>query len=259
MTAPLTPHDQHSPHDEPAEGRPPSHEQPAGDAAVPYPTGYPAHPGQASGHPEHAGHAGHSDEHAGHAEHSDEHAEFSEHSEHSEPGPELRAELVQASLVAIAVAVSGVLLGLLWLWLAPKVPLVSDGSAVYLKNSEGEDAVGADGMFTLLGLAFGAVSAIIVFLLFRHGGIALVVGLAIGGVLASVIAWRLGVWLGPTSDVVAHAKAAGKGVTFDGPLKLGAKGALLAWSVAAMVIHLALTGLFGPRDPEPALPPAPRA
>ncbi|WP_262704670.1 MULTISPECIES: SLC41A family transporter [Streptomyces] len=242
MTAPLTPHDQHSPHDEPAEGRPPSPEQPAGDSAVPYPTGYPAHPGQASGHPEHAEHAEHSDEHA-------------EHSDHSEPGPELRAELVQASLVAIAVAVAGVLLGLLWLWLAPKVPLVSDGSAVLLKNAEGEDAVGADGMFTLLGLAFGAVSAIIVFLFFRHGGIALVIGLAIGGVLASVIAWRLGVWLGPTSDVVAHAKAAGKGVTFDGPLKLGAKGALLAWSVAAMVIHLALTGLFGPRDPEPALPP----
>ncbi|WP_317985967.1 ABC transporter permease [Streptomyces sp. 5-10] len=241
MTAPLTPHDQHSPHDEPAEGRPPSHEQPpAGDSAVPYPTGYPAHPGQASGHPDHA-------EHSERAEH----AEHTEFSEHSEPGPELRAELVQASLVAIAVAVSGVLLGLLWLWLAPKVPLVSDGSAVYLKNSEGEDAVGADGMFTLLGLAFGAVSAIIVFLIFRHGGIALVIGLAIGGVLASVIAWRLGVWLGPTSDVVAHAKEAGKGVTFDGPLKLGAKGALLSWSVAAMVIHLVLTGLFGPRDPEP--------
>ncbi|WP_371351981.1 ABC transporter permease [Streptomyces malaysiensis] len=244
MTAPLTPHDQHSPHDEPGEGRPPSHGQPSGESGAPYPSGYPEHPGHASGHPEHPGHPGH--------------AELSEHSEHSEPGPELRAELVRASLVAIAVAVSGVLLGLLWLWLAPKVPLVSDGSAVYLKNSEGEDAVGADGVFTLLGLAFGAVSAIVVFLLFRHGGIALVVGLAIGGVLASVIAWRLGVWLGPTSDVVAHAKAAGKGVTFDGPLKLGAKGALLAWSVAAMVIHLVLTGLFGPRDPEPALPPAPQ-
>ncbi|MBO3678194.1 ABC transporter permease [Streptomyces sp. NEAU-YJ-81] len=234
MTAPLTPHDPPPPHEDPAEGRPPAHGQPAGDSSVPNPSGYPEHPE--------------------HPEHPSGHPEGSEHSEHSEPGPELRAELVQASLVAIAVAVSGVLLGLLWLWLAPKVPLVSDGSAVYLKNSEGEDAIGADGVFTLLGLAFGAVSALIVFLLFRHGGIALVIGLAIGGVLASVIAWRLGLWLGPTSDVVAHAKEAGKGVTFDGPLKLGAKGALLAWSVAAMVIHLALTGLFGPRDPEPALP-----
>ncbi|MFT9479206.1 ABC transporter permease [Streptomyces sp. 11-1-2] len=234
MTAPLTPHDPPPPHEDPAEGRPPAHGQPAGDSSVPNPSGYPEHPE--------------------HPEHPSGHPEGSEHSEYSEPGPELRAELVQASLVAIAVAVSGVLLGLLWLWLAPKVPLVSDGSAVYLKNSEGEDAIGADGMFTLLGLAFGAISALIVFLLFRHGGIALVIGLAIGGVLASVIAWRLGLWLGPTSDVVAHAKEAGKGVTFDGPLKLGAKGALLAWSVAAMVIHLALTGLFGPRDPEPALP-----
>ncbi|MBU3868562.1 ABC transporter permease [Streptomyces sp. 4503] len=239
MTAPLTPHDPPPPHEDPAEGRPPAHGQSAGDSSVPNPSGYPEHPSEGSSeHP--SGHPGGS--------------EYSEHSEYSEPGPELRAELVQASLVAIAVAVSGVLLGLLWLWLAPKVPLVSDGTAVYLKNSEGEDAIGADGVFTLLGLAFGAVSALIVFLLFRHGGIALVIGLAIGGVLASVIAWRLGLWLGPTSDVVAHAKEAGKGVTFDGPLKLGAKGALLAWSVAAMVIHLALTGLFGPRDPEPALP-----
>jgi len=28
-------------------------------------------------------------------------------------------------------------------------------------------------------------------------------------------------------------------------------GALLAWSLAALVVHLGLTALFGPRDPEP--------
>lgn len=51
---------------------------------------------------------------------------------------------------------------------------------------------------------------------------------------------------------MAAAKAAGKGVTFDAPLKLDAKGALLAWPIAAMGVHLGLTALFGPRDPEPA-------
>ncbi|WP_431773054.1 ABC transporter permease [Streptomyces cucumeris] len=213
MTAPLTPQDQPSPHDESAEAH---------------------HSGQPH-HPEHP-----------------DPAAYTEHGDASEPGPELRAEMVQASLVAIAVAVSGVLLGLLWLWLAPRVPLVWAGdNAVYLKNSEAEDAIGADGMFVLLALAFGALSALVVFLLFRHGGIALVIGLAVGGVLASVIAWRLGVWLGPSADIAAHAKEVGKGVAFDGPLKLRAKGALLSWSVAAMVVHLTLTGLFGPRDPEP--------
>ncbi|CAM5245685.1 hypothetical protein SANTM175S_02822 [Streptomyces antimycoticus] len=149
VTAPLTPHDPPPPHEDPAEGRPPVHGQPAGDSSVPNPSGYPQHPEPPSGH---SGDAG--------------------HSEYSEPGPELRAELVQASVVAIAVAVSGVLLGvLLWLWLAPKVPLVSDGTAVYLKNSEGEDAIGADSVCSRCsGSPSGPSRPLIVFLLFRHGG-----------------------------------------------------------------------------------------
>jgi hypothetical protein len=152
----------------------------------------------------------------------------------------------------------------LWWWLAPHVPLVADDSAVYLKDTEGEQAIGVDGTFTLLALAFGAVSAVVVFLVRRRGGVPLVVALAVGGVLGSLLAWRIGIWLGPTQNVVAHAKAVGKGVTFSAPLKLGAKGALLAWSLAGLVVHLGLTALFGPRDPDPyaspyGAPPAPPA
>ncbi|MDF6021677.1 ABC transporter permease [Streptomyces sp. JH34] len=165
---------------------------------------------------------------------------------------ERRAELRQGALTAAVLTVAGVLLGLLWVWLAPRVPLVSDDTAVFLKNSEGEEAIGADGTFVLLALAFGLVSAAAVFLLRRRGGIPLVVGLALGGLLGSLLAWGLGTWLGPTSDVVAHAKEVGKGVTFDAPLKLHAVGAaVLAWPIAAMIVHLGLTALFGPRDPEP--------
>ncbi|MBA2948662.1 AAA family ATPase [Streptomyces himalayensis] len=170
---------------------------------------------------------------------------------YEEDGPGMKTELRQAALITVAVAVGGVLLGLLWLWLAPRVPLVADDSAVYLKDTEGEQAIAVDGTFTLLALAFGAVSGLVVFAVRRRGGVPLVVGLALGGLLGSVLAWRLGVWLGPAQDVVAHAKAVGKGVTFEAPLKLNAKGALLAWPVAAMAVHLGLTALFGPRDPEP--------
>ncbi len=113
-----------------------------------------------------------------------------------------------------------------------------------------------DGVFTLLGLAFGLVSAVVVFLLRRRGGVPAVVALGLGGLLGSVLAWRLGVWLGPESDVLAHAQAVGKGVTFSAPLKLSAKGALLAWPFAGLLVHLGLTALFGPRDPEPPYPPA---
>ncbi|MEV6837396.1 AAA family ATPase [Streptomyces sp. NPDC051133] len=176
-------------------------------------------------------------------------------------GPGMKTELREAAVITVAVALSGVLLGLLWWWLAPHVPLVGDevdkSWVVYLKDSEGEQAIGVDGTFTLLALAFGLVSAVAVFLLRRRGGVPLVVALGVGGLLGSLLAWRLGVWLGPESDVLAHAKAVGKGVTFPAPLKLSAKGALLAWPLAGLLVHLGLTALFGPRDPETAYPQQP--
>lgn len=166
----------------------------------------------------------------------------------------MKTELREAAVIAVASALGGLLLGVLWWWLAPHVPLVGDivekRWVVYLKDTEGEQAIGVDGTFTLLGLAFGVVSAFAVFLLRRRGGVPLVVALGVGGLLGSLLAWRVGIWLGPAQDVLAHAKSVGKGVTFSAPLKLGAKGALLAWSLGALVVHLGLTGLFGPRDPE---------
>ncbi|WP_455354389.1 ABC transporter permease [Streptomyces sp. SYSU K217416] len=169
-------------------------------------------------------------------------------------GPGTAVEVRQAAVVTVIVAATGALLGLLWLWLAPRVQLVSDGEAVFLKDTEGEAAVGADGTFILLALAFGAVSAAAVFWFRRRGGVLMVVALAVGGLLGSVLAWQLGVHLGPSQDLVAQAKAAGKGVPFDSPLELVAKGALLAWSMGALAVHLALTAVFTPRDPEPQLP-----
>ncbi|WP_306333866.1 hypothetical protein [Streptomyces sp. KL118A] len=170
---------------------------------------------------------------------------------YEEDGPGMKTEVRQAAVIMVAVAVGGVLLGLLWMWLAPRVPLISDGKVVYLKDTEGEQAIGVDGTFTLLSLGFGLVSGVVVFLLRKRGGIPLVAGLALGSLLGALLAWRVGIWLGPETDVVAHAKSVGKGVVFDAPLELKAMGTVLAWPVAALAVHLGLTGLFGPRDPEP--------
>ena len=172
--------------------------------------------------------------------------------------PSLTAELARGALVALLVTVCGVLLGLLWLWLSPRIPMISDGKAVYLKDTEGEEAIGGDGTFAIIAMVLGALTATGVFLRYRRGGVAVVLGLAVGGLLASVVGWRIGVALGPTSDIVAHAKAVGPKVVFDGPLELRAKSALVAWSAAAMLVHLGLTSAFGPRDPQPVYGPYPK-
>ncbi|QKW49393.1 hypothetical protein [Streptomyces buecherae] len=166
-------------------------------------------------------------------------------------GPGLRAELRDAAVITGALTAAGALLGVLWVWLAPRVQMVLIGNAVYPKNSESEEAIGADGTFVLIGLGAGLVTAAVVFCFRRAAGVPVVLALALGGLLGSWLGWRFGVFLGPDTDIAASAREAGERVTFDGPLELGAKGALLAWPVAAMVTQLILTGLFGPRDPEP--------
>lgn len=170
-------------------------------------------------------------------------------------------ELKSGALTAVLVAVAGVVLGLLWLWLAPRIPLVSDGRAVYLKDTEGEQAIGADGTFVLLGLGIGLLTGALVFWRNRRGGVGVVLGMAVGAVLGSVLAWRLGAWLGPTGDLIAHARAVGAKKVFDGPLELQAKGALLAWPIGAVLSHLVLTTGLGPRHEQPPVvheqPPPP--
>ncbi|GHH34907.1 ABC transporter permease [Streptomyces candidus] len=169
-----------------------------------------------------------------------------------EGDPDLATDIRRAVVVLVVMAVAGLALGLLWAWLAPKVPLVSTDKAVFLKDTEGEEAAGAESTFVLLGVLFGLVSGAVVFWLHRRGGVPVVVALLLGGLFGSWLGWMAGGWFGPTADVVAHAKTVGTEVVFDAPLKLEAKGALLAWPFVAVLVHLGLTAVWGVRDPEPA-------
>lgn len=158
------------------------------------------------------------------------------------------ADIRDGAAIALVVGVTGVLLGLLWAWLAPRVQYVSNGEAVFLRDTESEARIGSDAVFFLLSLGFGVLSASAVFLWRRRGGVPQVIGLVLGSAFAAVVGWRVGLWLGPSSDLVGVARRAGKGVPFDAPLELMAHGALLAWPMAAVIVHLALMALWGPRE-----------
>lgn len=162
----------------------------------------------------------------------------------------LLPELLIGALITAAGALLGLLVGVLWLWLAPRVMLVASTDAIRYVDPEGEQRAGADGVFALLALAAGALTALVAFLLTRRrgGGIAVAVGLATGGLAGSVVAWQLGMKLGPSTDVIANAKRAGQGVDFSAAIELGAPGALLVWPMTAMVVLLILSAAFGKRE-----------
>ncbi|MFH8386439.1 hypothetical protein ACH4E7_36865 [Kitasatospora sp. NPDC018058] len=165
----------------------------------------------------------------------------------------LPAELrIGAGVVVVCLLVGLVMAGL-WAWLAPKVPLLVDGDRILYADPEGEQRAGADGVFVLIALGAGFLTALGAFLVTRKrgGGIAVALGLAVGGLLGSIGAWRLGRWLGPSDNLIGEARRVGNGGHFDASIDLGALGALLVWPMAAMVVLLALSAAFGKREEDP--------
>ncbi|MBV6696266.1 hypothetical protein [Kitasatospora aureofaciens] len=165
----------------------------------------------------------------------------------------LLPELRFGAGTVLACILLGLVMAGLWAWLAPKVPLVVDRDRILYADPEGEQRAGADAVFVLLGLGMGTVTALGAFLVTRRrgGGVAVAAGLAIGGLLGSLGAWRLGRWLGPSDNLIAEARRVGTGGHFNADIDLGAHGALLAWPMAAMVVLLALSAAFGKREEDP--------
>jgi hypothetical protein len=176
-----------------------------------------------------------------------------------EPKPDRqdrRQEIVRSASALLGTALlGGLLLGLAWYWLAPRVPLFRNGEALYPVNSESEEAIAADGTFLFLALGIGLVLGAAAFLLWRHGGVALVIALAVGSVLGALLAWRLGIWLSPTrTEVLDRGLELEQAARIDAPLELRAKAALLGLPFGVLAGHAACLSIWGPRDPEPPRP-----
>jgi hypothetical protein len=158
--------------------------------------------------------------------------------------------------VLVAIAVLGVLFGLLWAWLAPTVPVtkLSDGSIVVTDPSP-EQYIAADGWFTLLGLGFGLIVTIGAWLVMRRDrGPFLLLGVVGGAFVA-------GRWVAPLAGEFLGSGAyqdwretAAQGATYLAPPELQALGPKL---VPAFIAAIVLTLLAGwSNDPDLDLPGA---
>ncbi|GLI01158.1 DUF2567 domain-containing protein [Phytohabitans aurantiacus] len=194
--------------------------------------------------------------------------------------PRLLRVLGVAALVAVVLAVLGAPLGLLWKAVAPGVPMVKTAEGARLVDPQPEEFVAADGWFTLLGLGFGVVAAIVLWMVLRrYRGPAMMAGIAVGTVGAGLVAWWLGSKLALNDfDQVVAAAQVGQALSRPPDLRAGGfewlygfiptlRGDVLIPAFGGVVMYTLLAGwskypglrpepeLDGPEAIDGALPP----
>ena len=162
---------------------------------------------------------------------------------------------LQIGLVLLACVVAGAVVGVVWELLTPLPQFQVVGDRILLPAAEDETAVAADGWFAVCAGLAGVVSAVAVFVRVREARLSVLAGLTLGGLLAAVIAWRVGVALGPDS-VRAEAVGASDGEFFSGPLELSALGVLFTWSLTAVITYFALAAGIEPAAGRATVRPA---
>jgi hypothetical protein len=162
-----------------------------------------------------------------------------------------RRTLVVALLTTLIIAAAGALLGVLWHFLSPTVPVLDAGqSGIVVNDPSPEEYVAADGWFTIIGFAFGLVVAVAAWLVMRRDrGPGLLLGVTIGALAAAPVAWQVGRQIGLRA--YEHWRdTATAGATYHAPPDLHTHSALLVPAFAAVIVTTLLAGWSNDPDLE---------
>lgn len=163
-----------------------------------------------------------------------------------------RPSAVAIGLGLLACLVAGAMTGLVWEMVSPLPEFQVSAGRALGSEFEVETAIAADGWFAICAAVAGIVSAAVVFAKVRSAQISVLFALTLGCLLASVVAWRVGVALGPDS-VRSGSAGLTDGERFSGPLHLSALGVIFAWPLTAVITYFALAaGLDSNRSRHPA-------
>jgi hypothetical protein len=174
--------------------------------------------------------------------------------------PRWREDVPRALALIAGIVLLGAPAGLLWSKVAPHVTLTFGPQGPGATDLESTKAfIGADGSYAVVMLCFGLLTGALAWFVARRGGPWTVGAVAIGGVLAALVAARVGVVPG-AHEAVEALKRGTVGSTVDlylgGPLPrelgdgvphLRAPWAALAWPVGAMLSFL-FAAAFRPHE-----------
>lgn len=165
----------------------------------------------------------------------------------AEPAPSSgswRGILAEAVAVVVAFAVAGAIGGWIWeRWVTPPEGVVNDGKWRLGYRIRGDFLVsdyaslghgfGVIGTFVVIGLVGGLLLGVAAALLCRRSELATLAAVLVGGVLAAVVCYRVGLALGPSDPDVAAASAK-NGTMLVGDLAITELSPFVAWSVTAL-------------------------
>lgn len=138
-------------------------------------------------------------------------------------------------LTAAPMALLGLPAGLLWAEITPPARYVVLNGKAALTDLETEALIGIDGRFALIAALTGVLCGVIAYAVGGRGhDIALVLGLAVGGVAAGLLAWWAGRQVGlDTFQQLTRTSPDGRAIT--GPVDLRAVGVVVFWPLLAVV------------------------
>ena len=159
--------------------------------------------------------------------------------------PEVRADLRSSVVLVLAFAVAGIVAGLLWWWLAPRVDFrITETGPVPIGNPSEELLVADDTVLLAVLAGIGLLGGIGAWFLRRRRGVATVLALSLGGCVAGLVAWQVGELLGagPSREQVNTV-----GAVVTSSLTLGSLAALAVTPFAALLAYL-VGVLYTPGD-----------
>ncbi len=157
-----------------------------------------------------------------------------------QPGPEPGRALLVAGLLVLAGALLGLLGGVVWAGVAPRVVYqvyTLKPPTAYAVNPETNAFIAADGIYTFVALGGGALLGLAGYWLgVRRYGAAPMIGTVAGAIAAAFIAQWLGNVLTGGRAFNGVLAASKPGEFLRAPIMLGSHGALVFWPVAAALL-----------------------
>jgi hypothetical protein len=155
-----------------------------------------------------------------------------------------RRTLTVAVATTAVISALGVPLGLLWVSLAPGVPVIDIGdSGVVVNDPSPEQYIAADGWFTLLGLVFGILVAVLAWIVLRRDrGPFLLLGVVLGTSIAGHYLAPFAGGLIGADDYEQWQATAAQGATYLAPPEVHSLGPTLVPAFAAAIVLTLLAG-----------------